>query len=112
MLGFLQINKEQLGFDPTILTLDGKRYIEIVRNDQTERLILNKLIKQARYIASRATTCQKAYYKGIPKIPLIIKDSQQYLERKEEGRLLYKILEKGVVNIARYYYYKTIRVSR
>jgi len=36
----------------------------------------------------------------------------QYLEREEKGKLLYKILEKGVVNIARYYYYKTIRVSR
>ena len=57
MLGFLWMNEEQLGFDPTILTSDGKRYIEIVRNDQTERLILNKLIKRVRYIASRATTC-------------------------------------------------------
>ncbi|XTI92037.1 hypothetical protein V2W45_1471696 [Cenococcum geophilum] len=36
----------------------------------------------------------------------------QYLERKEEGKLLHKILKKGVVNVARYYYYKTIRVSR
>ncbi|XTI90667.1 hypothetical protein V2W45_1470616 [Cenococcum geophilum] len=69
-----EINKEQLGFNPTILILDdGKRYIEI-------RLILNKLIKRARYIA----------------------------KREKEGKLLYKILEKGVVNIARYYYYKTI----
>ena len=50
MLGFLLINKEQLGFDPTILISDGKRYIEVVRNNQTERLILNKLIKRAPYI--------------------------------------------------------------
>ena len=36
----------------------------------------------------------------------------QYLECKEEGKLLYKILEQGVVNIAKYYYHKTIRVSK
>jgi len=33
ILGFLLINKEQLGFNPTILTLDSKRYIKVVRND-------------------------------------------------------------------------------
>ncbi|XTI85488.1 hypothetical protein V2W45_1481967 [Cenococcum geophilum] len=70
---------EQLRFNPTILTSDSKRYIKI-------HLILNKLIKRARYIATH--------------------------QRKEEGKLLYKILEKEVVNIARYYYYKTIRVSK
>jgi len=52
MLGFLLINKEQLGFNPTILTLDGKQYIKVVCNDQTECLILNKLIKRAPCIAS------------------------------------------------------------
>ena len=112
ILGFLQINEEQLKFDPIILTLDGKWYIEIVCNDQTERLILNEFIKQAHYIANQATTCWKAHCKGIPKIPLIIKDLWQYPEREEEGKLLHKILEKGVVNIARYYYHKTICVNR
>ena len=52
MLGFLYINKEQLRFDPTILILDGKRYIKVMRNNQTKRFILNKPIKQTRYIAS------------------------------------------------------------
>jgi hypothetical protein len=33
MLGFLLINEEQLGFNPTILILDGKRYIKVVRNN-------------------------------------------------------------------------------
>ena len=113
MLGFLQINKEQLGFNPTILILDGKRYIKVVRNNQTKRFILNTLIKRAPYIASRATTYQKAHYKGnTSKIPLIIKDLQQYLERKEEGELLYKVVEKGVINVARYYYYGTIYIGR
>jgi len=51
MLGFLWINEEQLRFDPTILILDGKWYIEIVRNDQTKCFIFDKFIKQARYIA-------------------------------------------------------------
>jgi len=51
MLGFLKINKEQLKFDPTILILDGKQYIKVVRNNQTKCLILNKPIKRARCIA-------------------------------------------------------------
>ena len=55
MLGFLWINEEQLRFDPTILILDGKWYIEIVRNDQTKCFIFDKFIKQARYIAGWAT---------------------------------------------------------
>jgi len=45
MLGFLWINEEQLRFNPTILILDGKWYIEIVYNGQTERLIFDKVIK-------------------------------------------------------------------
>ncbi|OCK93560.1 uncharacterized protein K441DRAFT_565655, partial [Cenococcum geophilum 1.58] len=28
--------------------------------------------------------------------------------RKKEGKLLHKVIEKEVVNIARYYYYKTV----
>ena len=35
----------------------------------------------------------------------------QYLEREKEGKLLYKIVKKGVVNIAKYYYYKTVYIS-
>jgi hypothetical protein len=35
----------------------------------------------------------------------------QYLERKEEGKLLYKAVKKGVINITRYYYHKTIYIG-
>ena len=45
------MNEERLRFDPTILILDGKRYIEVVRNGQTERLILDEPMKRARCIA-------------------------------------------------------------
>jgi hypothetical protein len=37
VLGFLWMNQEELGFDPTIITADGRRYIEIERNGQRER---------------------------------------------------------------------------
>ena len=50
------MNKEQLGFNPTILILDGKWYIKIVYNGQTERLILNKVIKQAYCVVGQVTT--------------------------------------------------------
>ena len=35
----------------------------------------------------------------------------QYLKREEKGKLLYKILKKGVVNIAKYYHHKTVCVG-
>ncbi|KAJ5318441.1 hypothetical protein N7476_004861 [Penicillium atrosanguineum] len=35
ILGFLWMTEEQCGFDPTITTEDGKRFIEIERNGQT-----------------------------------------------------------------------------
>jgi len=34
------MNEERLGFGPTILESNSKRYIEITRNDQTERLVI------------------------------------------------------------------------
>ena len=45
ILGYLWMNEEQLGFDPTIFELDGKRLMEITRNGRTERLVLVELMK-------------------------------------------------------------------
>ena len=57
-------------------------------------------------------TCWKVYCEGDTfKIPLVIKDLWQYLECKEEGELLYKVIEKGVINITRYYHYRTICIG-
>ena len=56
VLGFLWMSEEQLGFDPTIITVNGKRYIQIERDDQKERLIIEELIKRAPCIAGQATT--------------------------------------------------------
>jgi hypothetical protein len=112
VLGFLWLNEEQLGFDPTIITAGGKRYIEIERDDRTERLILDKVIKRVPYVAGRATTCWRAYREGDEsRAPLVIKDSWQYLEREEEGELLRESTKKDVVNVARYYHHGTVRVS-
>ena len=112
VLGYLWMNEEQLGFDPTILASDGKRYIKIVRNNQTERLVLDELMKRAPCIVGRATTCWKAHREGDEsKMPLVIKDSWQYPEREEEGELLQEATEKEVVNVARYYHHETVRVG-
>lgn len=111
-LGFLWMGEEQLGFDPTIVETDGKRYIDIIRNDKKERLILDKLINRAPCVAGRATTCWKAYREGDElQRPLVIKDSWQYPEREEEGELLREATEKKVVNVARYYHHETVRVG-
>lgn len=55
VLKFLWLNEEQLGFDPTIVTAEDKRYIEIKQG--TERLVINKVIKRVPCVAGRATTC-------------------------------------------------------
>ncbi|KAH9861098.1 hypothetical protein IAQ61_010834 [Plenodomus lingam] len=112
VLGFLWLNEEQLGFDPTIITKEGKRYIEIERKGCIERLVIDKVINRSPCIAGRATTCWKAYREGDnSRTPLVIKDSWQYPEREEEGELLRNAAEKGVINVARYYHHETVCVG-
>ncbi|TWU73732.1 hypothetical protein ED733_000593 [Metarhizium rileyi] len=112
ILGFLRMNEETLGFDPTIITTSGQKYIEIERNGQTERLIIDEVIKRAPCIAGRATTCWKAHRNDDPLNPLVIKDSWQYVDRDEEGELLQEATKKGVTNVARYYHHETVRICR
>jgi hypothetical protein len=40
ILGFLWMSEEALGFDPTIMTVKGQRFMEIKRGATTERLVL------------------------------------------------------------------------
>ncbi|KAJ4309439.1 hypothetical protein N0V84_011508 [Fusarium piperis] len=110
ILGFLWMNEEKLGFDPTIITANQTRFIEINRNGSTERIIIDKVMQRARCIAGRATTCWKAHLEGCPEVPLVIKDSWQYPERDEEGELLREVTAKDVVNVARYYHHETVQV--
>ncbi|KAF5133789.1 hypothetical protein E5D57_004416 [Metarhizium anisopliae] len=112
ILGFLRMNEEMLGFDPTIVTTSGQKYIEIERNGQTECLVIDEVIKRAPCIAGRATTCWKAHRNDDPHNPLVIKDSWQYVDRDEEGELLQGATEKGVTNVARYYHHETVRIRR
>lgn len=112
MLGFLWIDAEGLGFDPSIMDSEGKRFIEIERDGKLERLIIDEVITRPRAIASRATTCWKAHREDDPlKKPLVIKDSWQYPERDEEGLLVKEATEKGVANIARYYHHETVHIG-
>ena len=69
-------------------------------------------MKQHSSVASRATTCWKAYCdEDKSKTTLVIKDSWQYPEWGEEGVLLRDTTEKGVVNVARYYHHETVYVG-
>ncbi|KAL2889274.1 hypothetical protein HOO65_030775 [Ceratocystis lukuohia] len=111
ILGFLWMNDEQLGFDPTIITTTNKeRFVEVKRNGSTERIIIDKVIQRAPCIAGRATTCWKAHLEGRPDMPLVIKDSWQYPERDEEGELLCEATTNDVVNVARYYHHETVQI--
>lgn len=58
------MNAEQLGFDPTIFEAEGRRDIEIERNGQLERLIIDEVMRRAPCIAGRVTTCWKVYREG------------------------------------------------
>ncbi|KAF1965563.1 hypothetical protein BU23DRAFT_593649 [Bimuria novae-zelandiae CBS 107.79] len=112
VLGFLWLNEEQLGFDPTFITSDGTRYIEIERNNQKERLIIDEVMMRAPCIAGRATTCWRAHRdRDDSRTPLVIKDSWQFPEREEEGELLREATDKDVINVARYYHHETVQVG-
>lgn len=87
VLGFLRMDEEMLGFDPTVLFSGSQRYIEIERKDGKERLVIDGVIHRARCVAGRATTCWKAHREGDPQTPLVVKDSWQRTDQGNEGEL-------------------------
>ncbi|KAL7945812.1 hypothetical protein V8C42DRAFT_321627 [Trichoderma barbatum] len=114
ILGFLMMNNEQLGYDPTIVRSGVQQYIEVHHDGRTERLILDKLIFRQACIVGRATTCWKAHRDGddgeVKKV-FVIKDSWQYPERSEEGLMLQEATMKGVENLAEYYHHEVVQVG-
>ncbi|EDN10828.1 predicted protein [Histoplasma mississippiense (nom. inval.)] len=112
MLGFLFMDRSQLGFDPTVVTVNGRRCIEIECGREKECLVIDEVILRAQCIAGRATTCWRAHRKADDlQMPLVIKDSWQYSERDEEGELLRQATECGVTNGARYDSHVTVQVD-
>ncbi|EGX87996.1 Protein kinase-like domain [Cordyceps militaris CM01] len=111
ILGFIQMSDKDLGHDPTIIKEGTQRYIDIERNGKKERIFIQKVIRRARCLAGRATTCWKAYSDLDPATPLVVKDAWQYPERADEGEMLRYVTEKGVVNVARYYHHTTVFVD-
>ncbi|KJK73846.1 hypothetical protein H634G_10877 [Metarhizium anisopliae BRIP 53293] len=86
VLGFLCMDEENLGFDPTIITSHARA-------------------RAKGESASRAISGSARYN---PRVPLVIKDSWQYTNREEEGEYLREVTNKGVVNVARYYHHETV----
>ncbi|EEP83047.1 conserved hypothetical protein [Uncinocarpus reesii 1704] len=112
ILGFLLMDRLQLGFDPTVIKVDGRPCIEIEREGKKERLVIDAVILRGRCIAGRATTCWKTHSEADEsRRPLVVKDSWQYPERDEEGELLREAAESGVINVARYYHHETVQVD-
>lgn len=57
-------------------------------------------------------TCWRAYCdKDQSKEPLVVKDLWQYEERPEKGKLIKEATDKGVENVAQYYYYETVQFT-
>ncbi|KAH7109238.1 hypothetical protein B0J13DRAFT_663847 [Dactylonectria estremocensis] len=90
------MNEDEAGFDPTIITSGGERYIETERDGQTENLIIDEAMKRAPCIAGRATTCWKVYRKEDSQTPLRVNSPKKRLSK--------------AVNVARYYHHETVRV--
>ncbi|KAI0514649.1 hypothetical protein F5B22DRAFT_226061 [Xylaria bambusicola] len=111
ILGFLWMDDEALGFDPTIIKSEHRQYIEIQQDTKMERLILDKVIRPAHSIVGRATICWKAYLEGGKSKPFVIKDSWQFPERDEEGELLQQATHQKVTNVARHYYHETVYIQ-
>jgi len=96
VLGYLWMNEEQLGFDPTILASDGKCYIEIIRNNQTERLVLDQVMKRAPCVVGRATTCWKAHREGTnPRCPLSLRTRGSTRSARKKAHCCVKQWRKG-----------------
>ncbi|KAL6695058.1 hypothetical protein J3F84DRAFT_395316 [Trichoderma pleuroticola] len=114
VLGFLMMDSEQLGYDPTIVKFGTQRYIEVHRDGQTERFILDQLIFRQPCIVGRATTCWKAHRDGDDgetRQTFVIKDSWQYPERNCEGLMLQEATVKGAKNMAKYYHHEVVQVG-
>lgn len=76
MLGCSLINDEQLDFDPTIHRVDGKRWVEITRNDKTEYLFVEGEVRKHPAIIDRGTSCWIAHCgEGPVRSRLVVKDS-------------------------------------
>ncbi|KAI1271448.1 hypothetical protein F5Y07DRAFT_382953 [Xylaria sp. FL0933] len=111
ILGFLWMDDESLGFDSTIKNSNNQQYVDIKRDGITERLVIDSVMRRPSGISGRATTCWKAYSETNKMKPLVIKDSWQFSEREDEGKLLKEATEKGVANVARYYSHATVCIG-
>lgn len=114
ILGLLYMDKQALGFDPTIVTSGGQRYIEINHEGQQKRLILGTLLSRSSGIVTRGTTCWEARIEGepqaTPQATLVLKESWQPPERSE-GELLRLATQRGVTNVARHYHDFIVQVG-
>lgn len=111
LLGFLWMDEEQLGFDPTIKTTNQQRSITITKRDgSTERIIIDELMNRKASMASRGTTCWKAHPEGYPNMPLVIKDAWLHPEQNNEGDMLREVTDKGALNVVRCYHHETVQV--
>ncbi|KAF2676778.1 hypothetical protein K458DRAFT_468226 [Lentithecium fluviatile CBS 122367] len=109
ILGYFCMSEQELGYNSTIAG-EGRRYTSIQRDDRTERLYLETLIKLQRSVAGRATRCWKGFAEDLPDQQVVIKDLWEYEERPEEGLLLEEATEVGVKNVVRNYH-ETVRLG-
>ncbi|KAI1112299.1 hypothetical protein F5Y14DRAFT_463577 [Nemania sp. NC0429] len=101
IFGFLWMDDEALGFDPTIVKTDRQQYIGVKHNEKAKRLVLDELIKPAGFIGRATDSWQSLGRNEEGKSP----------DRNNEGELLQEATALGITNVARHYSHKTVRVK-
>lgn len=69
MVWFLWMKEEQLGFNPTIVTVGDKRYIKIEQGRKKACLGIDKVINRVRCVADRAA-CWRVHQEKYRSSPL------------------------------------------
>ncbi|RPA74187.1 hypothetical protein BJ508DRAFT_215593 [Ascobolus immersus RN42] len=102
-LWYLTMNKQELGFDTTIITSEeGVRFI--VANG--ERFVLGSRISDRPGVFGRMTKCWVAYKEGLT---FVIKDQWQFFDGQDEGEMLRRCTDSKY--IAKHYYSQVVKID-
>ncbi|OAV88624.1 hypothetical protein PTTG_11737 [Puccinia triticina 1-1 BBBD Race 1] len=119
ILLFLMSSKQVLGFDPTIIDIDGQapintrrtQKIQLQTQPNPQELVIDCPLYRESGICGRGTTCWQAHLSGDESEKFVIKDSWQPLEQREEGSILRDVTEKNVPHVVRYHHHETVHVA-
>lgn len=111
MLGFLCMNSEQLGFDPTIKAFDSKHCIDIVRSGKQERFVLTETLIQYEGLAGRGLRCWAVCLQDDPNKRFFVKDDWRSPEDFYEEDFFQENKDSVIANVSQYYHHYIVRTN-